>query len=550
MKKFSFSLNHKIIAGGAEPESPASLSDFLASVRRQTAEIRTPQISTPGSHGGTPASQGTPAFQNFLAQFRASTKRFSNVTSHLTAISKIVQEVAHKKDIELHEKIAEYEARNADLLAQNAEATQEIQDLHTHKDNALRLTAQAATEKAAVDLRIQELEAQLEATKTADPSETDRIKQELVSLQTYNLEIGKEVAAVRLEIERKNAEIEEKTLAASANTAALAEREATFEAQLAERDAQFSALQTENALLKAQQLEATTTSRSLDGITSLIQTVQDQEVALAAELTAAPTATDVEAKAAQLETLQSELRRLASDKAALESRLTTQKKEIEAVARVKIQEIRKELMDQITKEKSDKAHTVAATKAAGRLEIRDFKARLKQQQREEREQVTALVQGMDSLFAEKVAVLNDVLLALQQLNGSDTISEEFTAHVAQLKSALSEIQTTRPRGLNFGSPAGNSSLSRTAIINSASSRLTSTSSILPGSPIPRMGDLGSVSDVADDSSAHTELSSVSVISETPSSIVAGESAPVTTTRISSAAEKAIARRLTRPASKK
>ena len=139
MKKFSFSLNHKIIAGGAEPESPASLSDFLASVRRQTAAISTPQIPTPGSQGGTPASQGTPAFQNFLAQFRASTNRFSKVTSHLTAISKIVQEVAHKKDTELHAKIAEYEIRNADLLAQNAEAAEEIKALHTHKNNALPL---------------------------------------------------------------------------------------------------------------------------------------------------------------------------------------------------------------------------------------------------------------------------------------------------------------------------------------------------------------------------------------------------------------------------
>ena len=541
MKKFSFSLNHKIIAGGAEPESPASLSDFLALVRRQTAAIRTPQISTPGSHGGTPASQDTPAFQNFLAQFRASTERFSNVTSHLTAISQIVQEVAQKKDAALHAKIAEYEARNAELLAENAAAAEKIQGLRAENARSLSLTVQAASEQATVTVEIQALEGQLANPKTADPLETDRIQEELVRLRAYNLAIDTEVKALRLEMETKTAQIEAKTLAASANTAALAEREAAFEAQLAERDVQFSALQTENAILKAQQSEATKTSTRLDDITSLMQTVQVQEVALAAELTAAPTAADFEAKAAQLETLQSELSQLTSDKAALESRLSTQKKEIEAAALVKIQEITKELMAQIAKEKSDKATTVAATKATARIEVRDFKAKLKQ----EREQVTALVQGMDSLFAEKVAVVNDVLQALQQLNGSDTISQEFTDHVAQLKSALSEIEKTRPRGLDFGSPVAASNLSRAAITNSASRRLSSTSSSSLRSPLPRMRDLGSASDVADDLSDHTALSSVSLISKTPSSIVAGagESAPVPSKKEPSEAVKALAKRL-------
>lgn len=532
MKKFSFSLNHKIIAGGAEPESPDSLSDFLASVRLQTEAIRTPQISTPGSKVGTPASQGTPAFQNFLAQFRASTERWANATSHLAAISKIVQEVAKKSDTALHEKIEQYEQENAALMAKNIEATQKIQDLHTHNTNALRLTAQAATEKAAVDLKIQELEAQLEATKTADPSETDRIKQELVSLQTYNLEIEKEVAAVRLEIDRKKAEIEEKTLAASTALDTLAAREATFDAQLAERHVQLSALQTENESLKAQQLAATETLTRLDETSSLLQTFKLQQVELAAQLAAAPTAEDVEAKAAQLETLRSEFLQLASDKAALESRLTTQKKEIEAAALVKIQQITTDLMAQITKGKSDKAEA--------RIEVRDIKAKLKQ----ERDQVKELVQGMGTLFAEKVAGVNDLLQALRKLNGSDAISEELAEHLDGLESAFSELQKPRQRGVGaliFASPVD---LRRTAIANSAARRLSAIRSSSPHSPIPVMRNLGSVSNVADDLSDPTALSSGSVISETPSSIVAGAGAgaPVPSKKLSKA-EKALARRL-------
>ena len=119
MKKFSFSLNHKIIAGGAEPASPDGLSDFLASVRRQTAEIRTPVIKTPAHQGRTPATVRTDAFRSFLAEFKASAEHFAQATSRLTAISKSTnaqKEAAVVKMNALQSELAATQATSASMI--------------------------------------------------------------------------------------------------------------------------------------------------------------------------------------------------------------------------------------------------------------------------------------------------------------------------------------------------------------------------------------------------------------------------------------------------